>query len=257
MFYTLWYVFVALLLLWMILLTSGVRRRGVNVVLFSLLVTTGYSILGNIIPQLGAGPNGPAMGARAEERVKEPDYQGRANNGPENLIESMVDPKAYVVAGFPPIMPVIHRPLIGLNTAELGAVTAYLQSIQGGKATVTLEMVARFLGEKERVPTVAPAAQPVVATMGNRSPEQLTNELGCVGCHTFDSPDRLVGPSLWDVGARHDESYIRHKILVPSFSTVEGFPPGVMPQDLGQRMTALELEKLVQWLREHKGPKTQ
>ena len=307
MFYTLLYLLGGLFVLWMFLLSLGVRRRWVNVVFFSLEATIAYTVIGNMIPQiesrppeelqlsetatpeqlvkageqvfygkgtcalchsiepseaarcpqLGTGPLGSAMGARAEERVKELTYQGQAKTGTEYLIESMTDPRVYVVEGFPPIMPVINKPPIALNTAELAAVTAYLQSLQGGKVTVTPKMVATFTGAGEQPPGGAPAAVPAAASMGNREPEQLINELACIACHKFDAPDRLVGPSLWDVGARRDEPYIRHKILNPTSSTVEGFPPGIMPPDLAQKMTAFEMEKLVEWLKEHKGPTSQ
>jgi mono/diheme cytochrome c family protein len=307
MFSILLYLFSGLFLLWMILLSFGVRRRLLNVMLFSLEATIAYSIIGNMIPQLesrpaqelqlsetttpeqlvkageqifygkgtcalchsiepseaarcpqlGAGPLGPAIGARAEERVKSPGYQGKAKNGTEYLIESMVDPRAYIVEGFPPIMPVINKPPIGLNPAEMAAVAAYLESLQGGKVTVTPKAVAAFVGGEAQAAGGAPAAQPAVATMGNRPPEQLINELACVGCHHFDAPGPLVGPSLWDVGARRDAGYIRQKILNPPSLPVEGFPQGVMPPDLGQKMTGLELEKLVEWLETHKGAKTQ
>lgn len=309
MFYSLLYLLGGLFVLWMLLLSLGVRSRWLNVVFFTLEATIAYTVIGNMIPQiesrppeelqlseaatpeqlakageqvfygkgtcalchsiepseaarcpqLGAGPLGPAIGDRAEERVKEATYKGRAKTGTEYVIESMVDPRAYAVEGFPPIMPVINKPPIALNTAELAAVTAYLQSLQGGKVTVTPKMVATFTGTGagEQAPEGAPAGQPVAATMGNRAPEQLINELACVGCHKFDAPDRLVGPSLWDIGARQNEAYIRQSILDPNAVVVEGYPPMVMPPDLGQKMTALEMEKLVEWLKEHRGPKSQ
>ncbi len=303
MFYILLYLFSGLFLLWMILLSLGVRRRWLNVVIFSLEATVAYTIIGNMIPQIesrppeevqlseaatpeqlvkagekifygkgtcalchsiepsetarcpqfGEGSLGPAIGARAEERVKEGTYKGKAKDGAEYIVESMIDPRVYIVEGFPPIMPVINKPPIGLTTSELAAVAAYLQSVQGGKVTVTPKVVASFLGAEEGAPAGAPTAQAAVAAMGNRPPEQLINELACIGCHKFDTPDRLVGPSLADVGTRRDEAYIRHKILNPASATVEGYPPGVMPQDLGQRMTAVEFENLVQWLEGHKG----
>jgi cytochrome c2 len=307
MFYILLYVFSGLFLLWMILLSLGVRARWVNVTFFTLLVTTGYSVLGNMIPQiesrpqaelqlseaatpaelvkageqifygkgtcalchsiepseaarcpmLGAGPLGSAMGQRAEERVKETKYHGKAKNGVEYLVESMVDPKAYEVEGFPPIMPVINKPPIGLNTAELAAVAAFLQHVQGGQVTVTPNEVAQFTGAMEGAPASAAAAQPVVATMGNRPPEQLTAELACLACHKFDGPETLVGPSLWDIGARQDEAYIRQSILDPNAVITPGFPPMLMPPDMGQKMTATEFDSLVKWLAAHKGPQTQ
>ncbi len=71
------------------------------------------------------------------------------------------------------------------------------------------------------------------------------------------SRGRLVGPSLWDIGVRQDEAYIRQSILEPNAVIAEGFPPMLMPPDLGQKMTGVEFERLVQWLKNHKGPKVQ
>lgn len=304
MLYILIYAFGGLLLLWMVLLSLGVRRLWLSVVFFGLEATIAYTIIGNLVPQiesrppaelqlspdatpeqlvaageqlfygkgtcalchsiepsdaarcplLGAGPLGPAMGLRAEERIKEPGYKGAAKNGVDYLVESLVHPGDYLVEGFPAIMPVINRPPIALNVDEIAAVVAFLQSIQGGQVTVTPKAVAAYLGEEERAPA---EAAPVVATMGNRPPEQLINELACAACHKFDGPEPLVGPSLWDVGARRDVAYIRQKILDPASLPVEGFPPMVMPPDLGQKMTGMEFERLVQWLHEHQGPKAQ
>ncbi len=206
---------------------------------------------------LGAGPLGPAIGARADERVKEAGYKGRAKDGVEYLVESLIHPGDYLVQGFPPIMPVINKPPIGLNNDEIAAVVAFLQNIQGGKVSVTPKMVAAFTGTEGPAQPGTAAAQPVVATATNRAPEQLINELACIACHKFDEPGQLVGPSLWDIGARHDDAYIRQSILDPNAVIAEGFPPMLMPQDLGQKMSGMEFEHLVQWLKEHKGAKTQ
>jgi hypothetical protein len=172
------------------------------------------------------------------------------------LIESLTHPSEYLVQGFPPIMPVINKPPIALNNDEIAAVAAFLQSIQGGKVSVTPKLVAAFTGTEVAAQPGTAAAQPVVATATNRPPEQLTAELACIGCHKFTEPGPLVGPSLWDIGARKDEGYIRQSILDPNAVVAEGFPPGLMPPDLGQKMNAVEFEHLVHWLSEHKGAKT-
>jgi mono/diheme cytochrome c family protein len=299
--------FAGLFLLWMILLSLGVRRTWLNAALFSLQATLAYSIVGNLVPQiesrpqaelqlssdatpeqlvkagqqifygkgtcalchsvepseaarcpiLGAGPQGPPIGTRAEARVKETDYKGKAKDGADYLIESLTHPSDYLVQGFPPIMPVINKPPIGLNNDEIAAVVAFLQSIEGGKVTVTPKMVAAFTGTEEAGQPGTAAAQPAVATATNRTPEQLTAELACIGCHKFTEPGPLVGPSLWDIGARENEDYIRQSILEPNAVIAPGFPPGLMPQDFGQKMSALEFESLVHWLGEHKGAKSQ
>jgi mono/diheme cytochrome c family protein len=301
------YVFAGLFLLWMILLSLGLRRIWVNVMLFSLEATLVYTIIGNLVPQiesrpqaelqlspdatpeqlvkageqlfygkgtcalchsieaseaarcpmLGAGPLGPAMGQRAEERVKEAGYKGKAKEGAEYLVESMVNPGDHLVEGFPPIMPVINKPPIGLNNDEIAAVAAFLQSVQGGKVTITPKLVAAFTGTDGPAPPGAATAQPVVATATNRPPEQLIAELACIACHKFDEPGQLVGPSLWDIGARQDEVYIRQSILDPNAVVAEGFPPMLMPPDLGEKMSGVEFERLVQWLKDHQGAKTQ
>jgi mono/diheme cytochrome c family protein len=307
MFYTLMYLFAGLFLLWMILLSLGVRRMWLNVVIFSLEATIAYTIIGSLVPQiesrpqaelqlsadatpeqlvkageqlfygkgtcalchsvepseaarcpmLGAGPLGPAIGARADERVKEADYKGKAKDGADYLIESLTHPQDYLVQGFPPIMPVINKPPIALNNDEVAAVVAFLQSVQGGKVTVTPKMVAAFTGTEAPAPPGAAAAQPVVATATNRPPEQLIAELACIACHKFDEPGPLVGPSLWDIGVRQDDTYIRQSILEPNAVVAEGFPPMLMPPDLAEKMSGMEFERLVQWLKDHKGPKTQ
>jgi cytochrome c551/c552 len=197
------------------------------------------------------------MGARAEERVKEGTYKGKAKDGAEYLIESLTHPQDYLVQGFPPIMPVINKPPIGLNNDELAAVIAFLQSVQGGKVTVTPKMVAAFTGTEGPAQPGTAAAQPVVAVATNRPPEQLIAELACIACHKFDAPGPLVGPSLWDIGARADDSYIRQSILDPNAVTAEGFPPMLMPPDLAEKMSGAEFERLVQWLKDHKGTTTQ
>jgi mono/diheme cytochrome c family protein len=307
MFAILLYIFAGLFLLWMILLSLGVRRIWLNVVIFSLEATIAYTIIGNLVPQiesrpqaelqlspdatpeqlvkageqlfygkgtcalchsieaseaarcpmLGAGPLGPAMGARAEERVKEPGYKGKAKTGPEYLIESLIHPQDYLVQGFPPIMPVINKPPIGLNNDEIAAVAAFLQSVQGGQVTVTPKLVAAFTGTEAPAQPGAAAAQPVAAVATNRPPQQLIAELACVACHKFDEPGPLVGPSLWDIGARQDDAYIRQSILEPNAVITEGFPPMLMPPDLAEKMSGAEFERLVQWLKDHKGAKAQ
>jgi mono/diheme cytochrome c family protein len=217
MFSILLYAFAGLFLLWMILLSLGMRRMWVNVVLFALEATLVYTIIGNLVPQiesrpqaelqlspdatpeqlvkageqlfygkgtcalchsidpseaarcpqLGAGPLGPAIGTRAEERVKEAGYKGKAKDGTDYLIESLTHPQDYLVQGFPPIMPVINKPPISLNNDEIAAVAAFLQSVQGGKVTVTPKMVAAFTGTEAPAQPGTAVAQAVVATAIN------------------------------------------------------------------------------------------
>jgi hypothetical protein len=56
MFSILLYAFAGLFLLWMILLSLGVRRMWVNVVFFALEATLVYTIIGNLVPQIESRP---------------------------------------------------------------------------------------------------------------------------------------------------------------------------------------------------------
>jgi len=70
--------------------------------------------------------------------------------------ESMYEPTAYVVEGFPPAMPPINKPPIGLNDQEILCVIAYLQTL-GGTPTVTLQTKHQYnSGAAATVPASAP-----------------------------------------------------------------------------------------------------
>ena len=77
-------------------------------------------------------PDLAGAGERAETRIKEALYKGKATNGAEYLVESLHEPIIYVVEGYQPSMPPIGRQLSDL---EMVALVAFLQS-QGGEVTV-------------------------------------------------------------------------------------------------------------------------
>ena len=64
-------------------------------------------------------------------------------NDVEYFAQSMYDPAAYVVAGFPPAMPPINKPPIGLSDQEILCVIAYRPTL-GGTPTVTLQTTHKF-----------------------------------------------------------------------------------------------------------------
>ena len=78
-------------------------------------------------------------------------------NDVEYLAQSMYEPTAYVVPGFPPAMPPINKPPIGLTDQEILCVIAYLQSL-GGTPTVTLQTKHQF--NSGATAPGAPAAPP-------------------------------------------------------------------------------------------------
>jgi mono/diheme cytochrome c family protein len=76
-------------------------------------------------------------------------------NDVEYLAQSMYEPLAYVVPGFPPAMPPINKPPIGLTDQEILCVIAYLQTL-GGTPTVTLQTKHHYNGGAA-APGAAPA----------------------------------------------------------------------------------------------------
>ena len=83
-------------------------------------------------------PDLAGIGERAKNRVPgltDVDY----------LAQSMYEPTAFVVPGFPPAMPPINKPPIGLTDQEILCVIAALQTL-GGTPTVTLKTTHRYNG---------------------------------------------------------------------------------------------------------------
>ena len=113
-------------------------------------------------------PDLAGIGARAGGRVP-------GMSDVEYLAESMYEPGAYVVEGFPPAMPAINRPPIALTDQEILSVIAALQSL-GGTPTVTMQTTHRWLagapgvaptgGAPEKGTQLRPAVPPAFARSG-------------------------------------------------------------------------------------------
>jgi hypothetical protein len=88
----------------------------------------------------------------------------------EYFAQSMYEPTAFVVPGFPPAMPPMNQPPFSLTDEEILCVIAYLQTL-GGTPTVTLQTKHRYSGGAAApggapAPAAAPApgaAQPPAA----------------------------------------------------------------------------------------------
>ncbi len=174
----------------------------------------------------GAGP----IGARCASRVSGKDCKAY-------LYESLTEPGAYLLEGYNPIMPDVRRIL---SSDQIWALVAFLQS-QGGEVTVAADDIG------SAAPT-APAAGPALPTTND--PEELLEVLDCFACHQLGDKGNAIGPPLTDVGARRDANYIRQSILDPNADITPGYEAfaGIMPATLGERMTAAQLEAIVQYL---------
>jgi len=167
----------------------------------------------------------------------------------EYLHQSLVDPNAYVVEGFQPIMPDMSRTL---SSDEIWSLVAFLEA-QGGEVTVT----GADLESDDTAPAggaggaVSTAAAPAGAgaAVGATDPASLMQSLGCVACHAAEAGAAGVGPAVPTM-ADLERDYIRRSILEPAADTAAGFEAfaGTMPATFGEQLTAAQLEALVDYL---------
>lgn len=179
----------------------------------------------------GQGPIGARCGTRGKECKA-------------YLYESMTNPNGYLVPGFEPIMPDMRRQL---SEDQIWAAIAFLES-QGGEVTVTAADIKPAAGAAAGVASGGPALS---ATM---DPAALVQEKGCFGCHQLNGQGGAVGPSFDGIGRRLNADQIRRGILVPNADTAPGYEKfaGMMPPNLGQQLSADQLEALVQFLASRK-----
>ena len=195
--------------------------------------------LGSRAPNLlsdhaGRGPIGQRCGSR------KPGMDCKAY-----LYESLTDPQAYLVDGFPPIMLDASRQL---SNDQIWALVAFLQD-EGGEVTVTAQDISQG-GAAASQPAAAPAAAAPVEFSSATDPMQLLTVNACIGCHAIDGAGPPIGPSFDGIGSRLTADQIRRSILDPNAEIAEGFEQfaGMMLTDFGDRLSAQQLETIVQFL---------
>lgn len=207
-------------------------------------------------PVGGRAPLLEAVASRAAERLEDPRYNGSAQNAEEYIRESMIDPSAFVVAGFGKKgtndtlspMPVIDKGAIGLSEVEISAVTAFLQSLAGMDVTVSLpsgEGVAADEEEEEQVIQVAANVEEALA------------KFECATCHMHPKIEEggEVGPDLTNLAktagkmkkGMSAQQYVIESIINPNafIADKEEYEPDMMPADFGERMTVVEFNMIV------------
>lgn len=202
--------------------------------------------------ELGRAPLLDNVAVVAGERLADERYKGEAGDAESYLMESLVDPSAYVVVGFGKAgtndtvspMPDVSSGGIRLSGAELGAVIAYLQDMAGAEITVEIA-AAEEVPEDEGGETGEP--RPMYESV-----EDMIAELACGACHKIAEEEGEVGPDLTAIGATRDDAYLRRSILDPNADIGEGYEADMMPPDYGEQLYAAELEMLVQYLADRK-----
>src|SRR5262245_5149202 len=204
---------------------------GVRVGVFALIVMGAYTYYANSIPQIESKPPQElsleggnvtqAQLVKAGEEIfktkgtceichrigqkgtRAPDLAGigaRAGkmkpgmSAKQYIIESLINPSAFVVEGYPPIMPAVDKPPIALNRSEVWALTAFLESL-GGTVDVTLNDIPASVGAaaaagaapaEVKIPGDPKAGEAVFAGKGT-----------CIACHKAGKVGASpVGPDL-------------------------------------------------------------
>jgi mono/diheme cytochrome c family protein len=197
---------------------------------------------------LGRAPMLDTLGEVTPKRLKDPRYKGEAETIEEYLIESLVEPSAFVVIGFgkkgtndtESPMPDVSGGSIGLSEAEIAAVVAYLQDSSGAEVTVE---IPTDLGDSE-----ADSEDETEPREAITDPNALMAQFTCDACHMINGAGGDIGPDLSKIGASRDRAYLRRALLDPNADIAKGFEPDAMPADLGEQMYAKELEILLDFL---------
>src|SRR5262249_47901544 len=128
------------------------------------------------------------------------------------IIESLLQPAAYLVPGYPPIMPAIDKPPIGLNRSELWALTAFLES-QGGTVDVKPDDIPASAGAASGGGAAA-AAEVKIPGDPKAGETVFTTKAGCIACHKAGKVGAAqVGPDLSQLAKIQTPDYIMKKIL--------------------------------------------
>ncbi|HUG01488.1 MAG TPA: c-type cytochrome [Longimicrobiales bacterium] len=199
--------------------------------------------LGTRAPNLLADEGGAGqIGARCADR--EPGKDCKAY-----LHEALVEPMAYIVEGYEPIMPDMSRTL---SPTQIWALVAYMESL-GGTVTVTADDIGDTAAGGGDTPAAGGAPPPGgggALAAGSTDPMEIWAAGGCGACHQLNGEGGPIGPPLDDLGAARDREYIRRAILDPGADVAAGYEAvaGVMPATFGGSLTADQLEALVDML---------
>lgn len=173
-------------------------------------------------PNLGSQGELPAIGARAAARAADlTAKQGRALTPTGYLVESLLNPSAYVVDGFKPEMPAVMKAPLSLSADEVRAIVVYLQSLGGSVDAAAIEL-----------PTSASAAaaaaepwKPDLPGDAARGEHLFFDPAGpgCATCHKVGERGGAIGPELTHVGGVRGGAELVESILEPSARIAAGY----------------------------------
>ena len=166
-------------------------------------------------------PNQEGLGERAATRKG-------GTTAAEYLVESVYDPNAFVVSGYPAKqMTPVNKPPIALSHDEILAVLCYLNSM-GGVTDAEFVEALRTAQNPWRKGLLTPGTGvqevrlPILPGDVGRGSEQY-QEQGCVRCHRIGEEGQEVGPELTAIGASQTADYLLESLLDASAVIVKGY----------------------------------
>ena len=147
---------------------------------------------------------------------------------------------------------VVVMPNFNLNDEDLQRAVTFLLGLQEQNVPWPKKSFAHKAAANGQAPAESGSA------WAGKNGEELVKLAGCNACHKFDGPERLVGPSLWDIGTRQKKEYIRESILEPDKVVIPEYPAGLMQATLTstgfyQKISVEGLERIVDYLTSLKG----
>lgn len=189
----------------------------------------------------GRGPNFAGLAARRANGVP-----GGASDLASYLTQSLYEPGAYVVEGYANIMPPTFRPPAKLSYEETTAVVDYLMSLGGTPSVKVGDLPKQPGGTKDGETSETAATDPAA----------ILEKYACLGCHALKTGEEMPGPPLVLASLRESatargldlEAYLMESIVKPRAFVHGDFQPDLMPEDLGNQLSAVELYTIVTYL---------
>jgi putative heme-binding domain-containing protein len=174
------------------------------------------------------GPNHENVCGKArDQRVAERQAAGAAQiqTATDYLVESIADPKVYIVEGYSGAMPKPYLPPISLSPDEISAVIMYMQAQGCEPDAAAINLPAEIL----RAATTEVAAGSPFSLVVTGDPEagralffDSEGAAACVKCHTVAGEGENVGPELTDVAGTQTLEYIFESMMNPSAALAPG-----------------------------------
>ncbi len=168
-------------------------------------------------------PNQEGLGKKLADKE-------RPGNAADYLVESVYNPNAYIVSGYPAKqMTPVNKPPIVLSDDEILAVIAFLNALGGKTDEAFIEQVKAAQGNPDLTTVVEreqEAKLPILLgeeDAGRGATLFRKSKIPCINCHKLGDEGTEVGPDLSGIGSQQGAEYLMESILTPDDVIVKGY----------------------------------